>query len=224
MATSFAEDLESYRQEFQDEKDDRDEKVHLLFEDDATLCNQYLKKFVKFLHCDREVEYQRVALCRYRKTWGSNHRLFGFTKLMYETQLLRERFRILEVEWDNEREETYPKKQRYSMTLKKNYDKMIEIMHTDILDHSSEAIRKKAIRRTKKAVAQYRADNSEIRPRAFQMTILVKLWYEWNVRVEQFEEGILKYYERLVESGAQKKVPVEPVYREDIYGPLIEDE
>ena len=42
------------------------------------------------------------------------------------------------------------------------------------------------------------------------MIILVKLWYEWNVRVEQFEEGILKYYERLVESGAQKKVPVEP--------------
>ena len=49
---------------------------------------------------------------------------------------------------------------------------------------------------------------------------------DWDIRkinMERFDQGIVKHYERLVESGAQIIIE-EPVYREDIYGPLIEDE
>ena len=97
-------------------------------------------------------------------------------------------------------------------------DKIVRYIHTELYHHSSKPIRNKAIRRTKKAFL-----NAPIESRVNGLVALVADWDIRKINMERFEQGIVKHFERLVESGAQIIVEV-PVYREDIYGPLIEDE
>ena len=97
-------------------------------------------------------------------------------------------------------------------------NKIVRYIHTELYHHSSKPIRNKAIRRTKKAFLNA--------PTESRVNGLVGIVADWDIRkinLERFEQGIVRRYERLVESGARNIIE-EPVYREDIYGPLIEDE
>ena len=199
MARSYADWLEFYQNEIQDARDDREEKVEMLFEDDKTLTLKYLKKLQWKLHWDRSEKCMAVAICRHRKTWGPEHKDFRLAKLLYERDLIKERFEELEKEWENQREIIFPEhdlfRRKLGVDMPAEYlNKIVRYIHTELYHHSSKPIRNKAIRRTKKAFL-----NAPVESRVNGLVALVADWDIRKINLERFEQGIVRRFERLTE-------------------------
>lgn len=213
---TYSDVLEEIKSDFEEAQDEIDEKVSMFDDEEEDTC-EYLKKLMKSLnmHSDSK-DYIKVAVYRARQEgWDCTHKYFELARTMYETDLLKQRYKALEKDYGDMKPDIY----RISATNKAHRDKCIDILHDEIMKHKNKKVRNQAKRRLRSRLEEGKEDR------------LTRSFYEvyyrdrWKTNVERFEEAIIKHHQDLIDSGAVLKVYVPPdtTEKDALYARLLKE-
>ena len=216
---TYSDVLEEIKADFEEAQDEIDEKVSMFDDYEEEENKEYLKKMMKSLnmHSDSK-DYVKVAVYRARQEgWDCTHKYFELARTMYETDLLKKRFKQLEKDYDYDDMKPDIYRKRVSATNKAHRDKCIDILHDEIMKHKNKKVRNQAKRRLRKRLEECKEDRNT---RSFY-----EVYYRerWKTNVAEFEESIIKRHQNLIDSGAVLKVYVPPdtTEKDALYAELL---
>ena len=212
---TYSDVLEEIKSDFEEAQDEIDEKVSM-FDDEEEENHEYLKKLMKSLHLYDTDKSRELGIYRARKEgWDCTHKYFELARTMYETDLLKQRYKALEKDYGDMKPDIY----RISARNEAHRDKCIDILHDEIMKHKNKKVRNQAKRRLRVRLEESKEDR------------LTRSFYEvyyrdrWKTNVERFEEAIIKHHQDLIDSGATLKVYVPPdtTEKDALYARLLKE-
>jgi hypothetical protein len=138
---------------------------------------------------------------------------------MYETDLLKQRFKELVKDYDYDDMKPDIDRKRISARNEAHRDMCIDILHDEIMKHKNKKVRNQAKRRLRVRLEERKDDR------------LTRSFYEvyyrdrWKTNVAEFEESIIKRHQDLIDSGAVLKVYVPPdtTEKDALYAKLLRE-
>ncbi len=203
---TYSDVLEEIKADFEEAQDEIDEKVSMFDDYEEEENQEYLKKMMKSLNMYSDSkDYVKVAVYRARQEgWDCTHKYFELARTMYETDLLKQRFKQLVKDYDYDDMKPDIDRKRISARNEAHRDKCIDILHDEIMKHKNKKVRNQAKRRLRVRLECRKDDR------------LTRSFYEvyyrerWKTNVAEFEESIIKRHQDLIDSGAVLEVYVPP--------------
>ena len=217
MDRTYSDVLEEIKSDFEEAGDEIDDKV-CMFDDVEEENHEYLKKLMKSLHIYDTDKSRELGIYRARKEgWDCNHKYFELARTMYETDLLKQRYKALVKDYDYDDMKPDIDRKVISAQNEAHRDKCIDILHDEIMKHKNKKVRNQAKRRLRVRLEERKEDRNT---RSFY-----EVYYRerWKTNVAEFEEAIIKRHQNLIDSGAVLEVYVPPdtTEKDALYAELL---